>query len=156
MTSHCDLDQLAAARCVPKTYGGATILSSIVFENNFNCRARRHQEEKRALAARVASLIEPETTAILDDNTTTAAPEDFLHVREPLAIVANAASPVSSPIRHEGHSVICPRGHYNIVTGAFLGVDCEMRPERPRASEVEIEIVPLDATFEDGVGGMLQ
>jgi hypothetical protein len=126
MTSHCDLDQLAAARSVRKTHGGATILSSIVFEDNFNCRARRRQEAKRALAARVASLIVPETTSILDDNTTTAAPED------------------------------CPSGHYSVVTGAFLGVDCEMRPERLRASEVATEIVPLDATFEDGVGRILQ
>ena len=133
VTIHRDLDQPAAAHCVRKTHGGATILSSVVFEGTFNYRARRHQEEKRALAAHIASLIEPEMTVISDDSTTTAALGEFLHAREPLAIAANAESLVSSLIRHEEISVICIGGHYNVVTGVFLGVDCEMALERLRA-----------------------
>jgi len=133
VTIHRDLDQPAAAHCVRKTHGGATILSSVVFEGTFNYRARRHQEEKRALAAHIASLIEPGMTVISDDSTTTAALGEFLHAREPLAIAANAESLVSSLIRHEEISVICIGGHYNVVTGVFLGVDCEMALERLRA-----------------------
>jgi DeoR/GlpR family transcriptional regulator of sugar metabolism len=132
VTIHRDLDQPAAEHCVRKIHGGATILSSVVFEGTFNCRARRLQEEKRALAAHIASLIEPEMTVISDDRTTTAAPAEFLHAREPLAIAANAESLVSSPIRHEEISVICIGGHYNVVTDVFLGVDCEMVLERQR------------------------
>jgi DeoR/GlpR family transcriptional regulator of sugar metabolism len=133
MTVHRDLDQLAAARCVRKTHGGATILSSVVFESNYNYRARRHQEEKRALAAHIAGLIEPGMTVILDDSTTTAALVEFLHARKPLTIITNAASLVASLIRQEELSVICLGGHYNAVMDAFLGVDCEMALERLRA-----------------------
>ncbi len=133
MTIHRDLDQLAAARCVRKTHGGATILSSVVFESNFNYRARRHPEAKRALVAHIATLIEPGMTVILDDSTTIAALAEFLDDRKPLTIITNAASLVSSLIRHEDISVICLGGHYNAVTDAFLGVDCEMALERLRA-----------------------
>ena len=73
-------------------------------------------------------------TVILDDSTTTAALEEFLHARELLlSIVANAASLVSSLIRHEELSVVCLGGRYGAVMDAFLGVDCEMALKRPRA-----------------------
>ena len=133
MTIHRDLDQLAGARCVRKTHGGATILPSVVFESNFSYRARRHQDEKRALASHIASLIEPGMTVILDDSTTIAAVAEFLHARKPLTVITNAASLIGSLIRHEELSVICLGGHYNAVMDAFLGVDCELALERLRA-----------------------
>ena len=133
MTVHRDLDRLAAGRCVRKTHGGATILPSVVFESNFNYRVRRQLEEKRALARHIADLIEPGMTVILDDSTTTGALAEFLHARKPLTVITNAASLISSLVRHEELSVICLGGHYNAVMDAFLGVDCELALERLRA-----------------------
>ena len=133
MTIHRDLDQLAAAGCVRKTHGGATILPSVVFESNFNYRSRQHLAEKRALARHIAALIEPGMTIILDDSTTTAALAEFLPARKPLTVITNAANMVSTLIRREDLSVICLGGHYNTATDAFLGVDCELALERLRA-----------------------
>jgi DeoR/GlpR family transcriptional regulator of sugar metabolism len=133
MTIHRDLEQLALARCVRKTHGGATVLPSIVFESNFIYRSRQKREHKRALAKRMAELIEPGMTIILDDSSTTGALVEFLPHRKPLTIITNAASLIAALIRQEDISVICLGGKYHPVTDAFLGVDCELALERLHA-----------------------
>ena len=133
MTIHRDLEQLAAMRCVRKTHRSVTVLPSVVFDSNYNCRGRRHQEEKRALARYVSELIEPGMTLIIDDSSTTGALIEFLPLRKPLTIITNAARAITSMIRREEITVICLGGQYDVVMDAFLGIDCELALARLRA-----------------------
>ncbi len=133
MTVHRDLDRLAEMRCVRKVRGGVTVLPSVVFESNFSFRERRQQAEKRALARRIAELVEPGMTLVLDDSTTTRALAEFLPERKPVTVITNAAGLVNTLIRQEEIVVICLGGRYDPVTDAFLGLACELAMERLRA-----------------------
>ncbi len=133
MTIHRDVDRLVEMRCVRRVRGGVTVLPSVVFESNFTYRQRKNRDAKAALARRVAELIEPGMTVVLDDSTTTTALAELLPERKPLTIITNAASLLASLCRQEDIAVICPGGRYDPVTDAFLGLECELAMERLRA-----------------------
>ncbi len=133
MTIHRDVDRLVEMRCVRRVRGGVTVLPSVVFESNFTYRKRKNREAKTALAKRVAELIEPGMTVVLDDSTTTTALAEWVPERKPLTIITNAASLLTTLCRQEDIAVICPGGRYDPVTDAFLGLECELTMERLRA-----------------------
>lgn len=133
MTIHRDVDRLVEMRCVRRVRGGVTVLPSVVFESNFLYRQRRNREAKAALARRVAGLVEPGMTLVLDDSTTTAALADLLPECAPLTVITNAAGLLARLCRQDEIAVICPGGRYDPVTDAFLGLECELTMERLRA-----------------------
>ncbi|WP_423822181.1 DeoR/GlpR family DNA-binding transcription regulator [Salinisphaera sp. SPP-AMP-43] len=130
MTIHRDISRLVDLRFVRKVRGGVTVLPSVVFESNYHYRARHRFAAKQALARRVAALIEPGMTVMLDDSSTTAALLEFLPERQPLTVISNAASLVEALRYDEGYTVICLGGRFDPTMNAYLGVTCDLALER--------------------------
>src|SRR5690606_18881126 len=87
MTIHRDLDDLEQAGLLRKVHGGASIESSPQFESDFRYRERIALNEKRAIAALAAGLVEPGQTIILDDSSTTGVMAPLLLDLRPLTVI---------------------------------------------------------------------
>lgn len=71
ITIRRDLDALAADGPITRTHGGAVLSRAGVIEFAFLNRAQDHQAQKQALARRVAEVVQPGMTVVLDTGTTT-------------------------------------------------------------------------------------
>ncbi len=71
MTIHRDLDKLARAGQIKKTWGGAVASEKMEFEFDFTSRRQTHKRDKQAIAKRALEFISSGRRIILDTGTTT-------------------------------------------------------------------------------------
>jgi DeoR/GlpR family transcriptional regulator of sugar metabolism len=113
MTIRRDLEVLADRGLVDKVHGGATITGpGSTEEPGFDAKSVRQQEEKRAVAARAATLVEPGTAVALSAGTTTAALAALLVDVPGLTVVTNSI-PVADVLhraRRPDHTVVLTGG----------------------------------------------
>ena len=125
MTVHRDLDALVEQRLVRKVRGGATLLPSVVFEGDYDYRAKQHPGEKGALGRAAAQLVEPGMAIALDDSSTVAAMLPFLMDKRPLTIITNASPIIRTVERAEGISLLALGGVYDRTVAAYTGLTTE-------------------------------
>jgi DeoR/GlpR family transcriptional regulator of sugar metabolism len=133
MTVHRDLDRLAEQRLVRKVRGGATLTTSILFEGDYAYRERQNQDDKLALARRMAEMIEPGMAIILDDSSTAARIVPLLEGKRPLTIITNSLKAIEALRKTEEINLISLGGKYDPVANAFFGLICEAAVGRLRA-----------------------
>ncbi|SIR48037.1 DeoR/GlpR family DNA-binding transcription regulator [Micromonospora avicenniae] len=91
MTIRRDLEVLAERGLVDKVHGGATLAGpGSAEEPGFAAKSIRQQAEKRAIARRAASLVEPGMAVALSAGTTTAALARLLSEVRGLTVVTNS------------------------------------------------------------------
>ncbi|MET7749350.1 DeoR/GlpR family DNA-binding transcription regulator [Micromonospora sp. NPDC005367] len=91
MTIRRDLEVLAERGLVDKVHGGATLAGpGSAEEPGFAAKSIRQQAEKRAIARRAASLVEPGMAVALSAGTTTAALARLLAEVRGLTVVTNS------------------------------------------------------------------
>ncbi|GAB5378256.1 MAG: DeoR/GlpR family DNA-binding transcription regulator [Acuticoccus sp.] len=125
MTVHRDLDALVEQRLVRKVRGGATLLPSVVFEGDYDYRAKQHPGEKGALGRAAAQLVEPGMAIALDDSSTVAAMLPFLMDKRPLTVITNASPIIRTVERAEGITLLALGGVYDRTVAAYTGLTTE-------------------------------
>ena len=125
MTIHRDLDNLEAEGLLRKIRGGATIETSGRFESDFRLRARTAAEEKRRIARRAAEFIEPGSSVLIDDGSTSQMIVPFLIERRPLTVVTNNLAVVTDLAGQAGVDLIALGGTFSRKFNGFFGVVTE-------------------------------
>ncbi len=93
MTVRRDLEQLEAHGWLRKVHGGAVLAASSTEEPGFEAKSALQQPAKRAIAARAATLVEPNTAIALSAGTTTwMLARDLQGVTAPLSVVTNSTT----------------------------------------------------------------
>jgi DeoR/GlpR family transcriptional regulator of sugar metabolism len=93
MTVRRDLEQLEAHGWLRKVHGGAVLTGSSTDEPGFEVKSLLQQPAKRAIAARAATLVEPNSAIALSAGTTTSMLARGLQGRTtPLSVVTNSTT----------------------------------------------------------------
>ncbi len=93
MTVRRDLEQLEAHGWLRKVHGGAVLAESSTEEPGFEAKSSLQQPAKRAIAARAATLVEPNSAIALSAGTTTwMLARDLQGITTPLSVVTNSTT----------------------------------------------------------------
>lgn len=122
MTIHRDLDDLERDGLLRKVRGGATIEASGQFESDFRYRARVGATEKAAIAARAAEFVEPGTSVLVDDGSTTQHLVPFLIERRPLTVITNSQSVIEGLTEAHGIDLLALGGSYSRKFNGYFGM----------------------------------
>lgn len=122
MTIHRDLDDLEGQGLLRKVRGAATIEASGQFESDFRYRSRIAAEEKRRIARAAASFVEPGTSIMIDDGSTSQSLAPFLIERRPLTIITNNLALIIELTGVAGIELISLGGTYAKKFNGFFGV----------------------------------
>lgn len=133
MTIHRDLDDLESDGLLRKVRGGATIESSGQFESDFRYRARMAAGEKRRIARAAAQFIEPGTSVMIDDGSTSQTIVPFLIEKRPLTVITNNLAVITDLSGQSGIDVIALGGTFSKKFNGFFGVLTEKALEGLRA-----------------------
>lgn len=136
MTIHRDLDALEAEGLLRKIRGGATIEASGQFESDFRYRSRMASEEKRQIARHAAGFIEPGTSVMVDNGSTSQMLLPFLIERRPLTVITNNLDLILGLAGQSGIDLISLGGNYSRKFNGFFGVLTEKALEGLRADAV--------------------
>ncbi|WP_329125528.1 DeoR/GlpR family DNA-binding transcription regulator [Streptomyces sp. NBC_01465] len=124
MTIYRDIDELEREGILRKYRGGVTAQPSGVFESNVAYRKKSMREEKAAIAARAATLIEPGMSVMIDDSTTALELARLLPGIEPLTVVTNFLEVLNLLSDERGLHLMALGGDYDRMHDSFLGVAC--------------------------------
>lgn len=133
MTIHRDLDALEGEGLLRKVRGGATIEASGQFESDFRYRSRMAAEEKRQIARYAADFIEPGTSVMVDDGSTSQMLLPFMIEKRPLTVITNNLALISGLAGQSGIDLISLGGNYSRKFNGFFGVLTEKALEGLRA-----------------------
>lgn len=122
MTIHRDLDELEAEGLLRKVRGGATIESSGQFESDFRYRARLAFDEKSRITRRAADFIEPGTSVMIDDGSTSQTIVPHLLKKKPLTVITNNLSVITDLAGQSGINLISLGGSFSKKFNGFFGV----------------------------------
>ncbi|MCH8551882.1 MAG: DeoR/GlpR family DNA-binding transcription regulator [Natronospirillum sp.] len=122
MTIHRDLDFLEDDGLLRKVRGGASIEASGQFESDFRYRARVATDEKREIAQRAAGFIEPGTSVMIDDGSTSLATIPYLLKKVPLTVITNNLAIIEQLSGKPGITLIALGGSYARKFNGFFGV----------------------------------
>lgn len=136
MTIHRDLDALEGEGLLRKIRGGATIEASGQFESDFRYRSRMAAEEKRLLARHAAAFIEPGSSVMVDDGSTSQMLLPFLIEKRPLTVITNNLALIVGLSGQAGIDLIALGGSYSRKFNGFFGVLTEKALEGLRADTV--------------------
>lgn len=125
MTIHRDLDDLEAAGLLRKVRGGATIEASSQFESDYRYRERRAVDEKRRIARAAAELIEPGSSVMVDDGSTSQCLAPHLAERRPLTVITNNLSIIQQLAGQAGITLMALGGTYSKKFNGFFGIVTE-------------------------------
>lgn len=124
MTIYRDIDELERDGVLRRSRGGVTARPSGVFESNVAYRKKSMRSEKRALAAKAATMVEPGMSVMLDDSTTALELARLLPRIEPLTVVTNFLETINLLTGERGIRLIALGGDYDGLHDSFLGVAC--------------------------------
>lgn len=127
MTLHRDLDELQRRGVVRKFRGGVTAQPSGVFESQLAFRLNSMSAQKAAIARLALTYVEPGTSVMLDDSTTSAQMISGLAERAPLHVATNfllAMRRIADLAGSHDINVIGLGGFYDEAHDAFVGVQC--------------------------------
>jgi len=123
------LTELEREGLIRKQYGGATLApaASASVDFDYRWRQREHPQEKLALAARAARLVEPGDTLIVDSSTTGVAfCQQLARLSLPdVTIITNSARIVLAMHSHPEYRVICTGGAYLARHDTLVGSPAE-------------------------------
>lgn len=122
MTIHRDLDFLEDEGLLRKVRGGATIEASGQFESDFRYRVRIATEEKREIAEKAAQFVEPGTSVMIDDGSTSLAIIPCLLKKTPLTVITNNLEIIKQLSGRPGITLITLGGSYAKKFNGFFGV----------------------------------
>lgn len=122
MTVHRDLDVLEGQGLLRKIRGGATIEASGEFESDFRCRSRIAAEEKRHIARAAAAFVEPGTSVMVGDGSTSQCLAPFLIERRPLTVITNNLALITGLTGMAGIELVSLGGSYSTRFNGFFGV----------------------------------
>lgn len=124
MTIYRDIEELEREGILRKVRGGVTVQPSGVFESNVAFRKKTMLEEKQAIAAKAATLIEPGMSVMIDDSTTALELARLLPGIDPLTVVTNFLEALNLLADERGLHLMALGGDYDRLHDSFLGVPC--------------------------------
>ncbi|WP_040796083.1 DeoR/GlpR family DNA-binding transcription regulator [Nocardia higoensis] len=133
VTAHRDLDALARKGVVRKFHGGVTAQPSSVFESSIEYRTGAALNNKRAIAARAAQLVEPGMSVLLDSSTTNLHLLDPLETIRPLTLITNFVPVISRVAQWEEVRLMVLGGEYDARHASMHGIGCADAARRVRA-----------------------
>jgi DeoR/GlpR family transcriptional regulator of sugar metabolism len=98
MTIRRDLQRLAEIGQVIRTHGGAAPVEQVRFEFQFLQRSKVRRQQKDAIGARAARLVEDGQSVMLDSGTTTLAMSHHLRLRRRLVVITTSL-PIASVVQ---------------------------------------------------------
>ncbi|MQA25397.1 MAG: DeoR family transcriptional regulator [Micromonosporaceae bacterium] len=147
MTVHRDLDELERQGIVRKFRGGVTAQPSGVFESNVAYRQKAMRAEKQAVARHAARHVEPGTSIMLDDATTTAEMIPHLGESAPLRVATNYLEALRQLSQVRGIGVMALGGDYDPLHDSFLGTTCIACIESIRVDAVFVSTSALSGRY---------
>ena len=133
MTAHRDLDELASRGLLRKTRGVVSAAPTPLVEASDAWRITRQQNEKRAVAAAAASLIEPGQSAFFDDSTTVFEMAAHLPARVPLTAITNSLVLMNALKTTPDITLLGLGGQFQPWCNAFMGPVTTAEIRRMRA-----------------------
>lgn len=124
MTVHRDLDTLAAQGVVRRYHGGAAAQRSDMFEPDATYRMRLGTAAKQQIANTALKYVEPGSSLMLDDSTTTLALAQLLARTTELTVATNFVDIVQAIGANERIRLIGLGGDYSLAHRSFLGQGC--------------------------------
>lgn len=122
MTIHRDLDFLENDGLLRKVRGGASIESSGEFESDFRYRTRLSRREKSSITRRAATFIEPGTSVMIDDGTTSETIVPWLLEKTPLTVITNNLAIMEALADQSSVNLIALGGSFSKKFKGFFGV----------------------------------
>jgi len=147
-TARRDLDDLAAAGALKRTYGGAAG-RSLTDEPGIGARSRAHAAERGAIGAAAARLVQPGDALMIDCGSTTGLFANALAARNLHLTVVTNGLPVARALATSPHCrvILCP-GDFVLREGGTYGPDTQAFIRRFKANRAFIGAGGLTA---DGV-----
>lgn len=132
-----------------RVHGGAISSYKPYCSMNFNQRMETNKAEKNSIAARVASMIEPDDTVMLNSGTTTLLIFRQLPLDYNLKIVTNSISIALEASENPNYSVTLVGGSVNSKYQFSYGPDAALQLENYHANKLILSIDGID--FEEGL-----
>ncbi|MDW0111148.1 DeoR/GlpR family DNA-binding transcription regulator [Sporosarcina aquimarina] len=120
MTIRRDLIELENEGKLIRTHGGAVSLDTLTGEVPYSSKKTKNNEKKKAIALKALSLIEKNSTIIMDSGTTTLELAKLLKSREDLTIVTNDIK-IGNELIDSSPRVIMTGGELQPGIGALYG-----------------------------------
>jgi DeoR/GlpR family transcriptional regulator of sugar metabolism len=120
MTIRRDLKELENSGKAIRTHGGAISIDSITEEIPYSSKKGKNNPEKKAVAMKALSLIQENSTIILDSGTTTYELAKLLNNRSDLTIVTNDIK-IANELLESPNQVIVTGGELQQGVGALYG-----------------------------------
>jgi DeoR/GlpR family transcriptional regulator of sugar metabolism len=122
-TARRDLDELAAAGALKRTYGGGAS-RSLIDEPGIGVRSRARASERGLIAGAAARMVEPGDALMIDCGSTTSAFANVLAARNLHLTVVTNCLPVAHALSTNAHCrvILCPGDYVSREAGTF-GVD---------------------------------
>jgi DeoR/GlpR family transcriptional regulator of sugar metabolism len=140
-----DLNKLEAEGAVDRVHGGAyaqAAQTGVLVD--FSLRTKFQLDAKRAIARKVASLIEKGDTVYLDTGTTVAMVAEELVGRQPLVVVTNSLAVAQALHSSRGISLYVVGGRYLPYTRALVGPMTEHEIEAFRFRKMILGTAGID------------
>jgi DeoR/GlpR family transcriptional regulator of sugar metabolism len=124
MTVHRDVDELARRGLVRKFRGGVSAQPTSVFESHSEYRLTVRSAEKAAIAAAALPMVEPGSSIMVDDSTTSLALVRRLDEVGPLTVVTNYLPALELLKGMSEVRLIALGGAYSRTHDSFNGIAC--------------------------------
>ena len=139
------LEDLEKKGLLSRVHGGAVSSYKPYYSMNLNQRLETNQEAKETIAERVAALIQPNDTVMLNSGTTTLLvfrcfPEDYS-----LSIVTNSVSIALEASGNPNYNVILVGGSVNTKYQFTYGIDAVDQLKKYHADKLVLSVDGIDA-----------
>ncbi len=149
MTIRRDLTQLEAENQVIRTPGGAVPQKALIRETPYARKEIEHLQAKRNIAQKAISLIESDSTILLDSGTTTLEVARLLKERSDLTIITNDIK-IAAELVHSSVTCIVTGGEVQSEVGALYGSQAQTLIQ-----SIHVDLFLLGAHAVDATAGVM-
>ena len=121
LTVRRDLEVLAGQKAIIRTHGGCIAASHAALETEYQKKVALNFELKQAIGRKAAGLVEPHSTILMNDGSTTFHLAAFLCDRGPLSVYTNSLSMITELNRHGNIRLYILAGEYNSELSSLQG-----------------------------------